>query len=217
MPAREGPVDRATRKAVRAVADLGRELRDARLAHGLSQGAVGGRIGLSAAQISRIERGRSPEVSVYQLARALSVVGLDLSTRAYAGAQPIRDAAHAELLSRLRTQVPNGARWRAEVPLPAQGDQRAWDAVIAMDGQLIAVEAETRPRDLQAQARSLALKRRDGGIENVILLLSDSRHNRRLVRLYRDILVADFPLDGHLAMDELVAGRLPSASTVVLL
>ena len=69
-------------------------------------------------------------------------------------------------------------------------DQRAWDAVIttvaqAGDGRprrcLIGVEAETRLRDLQALQRRLALKRRDGGVDRVILLVADTRSNRAIL------------------------------------
>ncbi len=72
-------------------------------------------------------------------------------------------------------------RWRTEVPMPIQGDHRSADAVI--DGQRIVamVEAETRIDDVQALERRIGAKQRDLGIERVILLLADTRHNRAVV------------------------------------
>ena len=68
------------------------------------------------------------------------------------------------------------------MPLPNAGDRRAWDAVIGIARVRIGVEAETRARDEQELERRLSLKRRDGGVDHVILLLADTRSNRLFVR-----------------------------------
>ena len=82
----------------------------------------------------------------------------------------------------------------------------------------IAVEAETRPRDMQALQRRIALKRRDSPeIGCVLLLLADTRHNRSLVREHGEALRTDLPLSGVAMMTALAEGRDPGGSGVVLL
>jgi transcriptional regulator with XRE-family HTH domain len=217
MATRERPVDVGAGNGRRLVADVARELRQARLDRGLSQDRVGSAVGLSGSRVSRLERGLDDSLTFDQAARLLAVVGLELSVRAYPGGRPIRDSAHAALIGRLRSRLHRSLRLRTEVPLPVSGDQRAWDAVISGHGWLLGVEAETRPRDLQALERRLALKRRDGGVEHVVLLLTDSRHNRDLVRAYGRDLAESFPVPGRRALELLVAGVDPIGSAVLLL
>ena len=120
-------------------------------------------------------------------------MGLDLSIRAYPGGRPLRDAAHAALLERLHRRVHRSLGWATEVPLPITGDLRAWDALIRGEDWRCGVEAETRPRDLQALERRLTLKLRDGGVDWLVLLLLDSRHNRALVREHGEQLATAVP------------------------
>ena len=125
---------------------------------------------MSHAQFGRIERGELPELSVEQLSRACAAVGLQLVVRAYPDGDPARDAGQLALLKRLEARLPDGTRWRTEVPLPIPGDRRAWDGVATLNRELIAVEAETRIRDLQALERRLGLKLRDGARERLLLV-----------------------------------------------
>jgi len=107
--------------------------------------------------------------------------------------------------------------WRFEVPVGHTGDRRAWDAVLLVGLVEIAVEAETRPRDVQSMQRRLAAKRRDDpGISSVVLLLAATRYNRALVREYGDALKADLPLSGLAILGALAAGHEPGGSGVVL-
>ncbi len=108
----------------------------------------------------------------------MSVVGLELSARAYPSGAPLRDRGQINLLGRLTGQVSPPLTWRAEVPIGGAGDPRAWDLVISNGRDRVAVEAETRLSDLQAVQRRIALKSRDSGITTVILLLAASRTNR---------------------------------------
>ncbi len=101
--------------------------------------------------------------------------------------------------------------------MPITGDQRAWDALIRGEDWRCGVEAETRPRDLQALERRLALKLRDGGVDWLVLLLLDSRHNRALVREHAELLQQRFPLPGRRALELLGAGVAPGASSLILL
>lgn len=217
MGSAERTLDRATRRAERNVRDLGSELRVARVTRGLSQEFVASALGVSAATVSRLERGASDDASVLMLHRAAAVVGLELSARLFAGGQPLRDGAHVSLLERLRVHLGPGLTWRTEVPLPIVGDQRAWDALIRAATFRMGVEAETRPTDAQALDRRLALKQRDGGVDHVCLLLADTRHVRAVIRLYGDQLRASFPVPGRAALGTLERGGDPGGSTVILL
>ncbi len=197
--------------------ELGNEARLGRLEHGLSQCDVGRAIGLSRSQVSRVERGLAPNVSVRVLARLEAAVGLDLAVRTYPGGQPIRDAAHVALLRRLRAVIDPGWQWRTEVPVGPPGDRRAWDAVIGRPGTQVAVEAETRVRDLQSLERRVSLKQGDWGAGSVVLLLADTRSNRLVVRNYTDIILGTFPVDGRGALAALQSGIAPNGNAVILL
>ena len=217
MPAQERATDRAALRATRATIELAAEMRAARLAHGLSQAAVGRAIGLSQPRVSLIERGGWPAVPLLVLARMCAAVGLDLSARAFPGGQPIRDAAHLALLGRLRSRLSPAFRWRSEVPLPIPGDGRAWDALITGAGISIGIEAETRITDVQALERRVALKKRDGGAARVVLLVRDSRWNRSVLRRHADLLEPAFPLPGPVALRAIAAGRDPGGDSLILL
>ena len=193
VPSRQSRPNLGSDRARRLIFELGREIQEARLGSGLSQSTVAAAVGLSRSTVSRIERGGIRGVSIWQVARILAVLGHDLSARAYPSGQPIRDAGQARLLARLRARVSPDSAWRFEVPVSAS-DGRAWDAVLSLGTLRIAVEAETRPRDLQALQRRIELKLRDSGLERVALLLADTRHNRALLLRYGPDLRVNFPI-----------------------
>jgi hypothetical protein len=172
---------------------------------------------MSQSTYGRIERARLPSVTVAQLSLACAAVGLKFVARPYPDADPVRDAAHTNLLRRLRDRIHPAVAWRTEVPLPIPGDRRAWDAQCIPENTVIGIEAEMRLDDIQALERRIALKRRDGGIEIVILLLADTRGNRRRLADHREALRGSFPLDGRAVLVALGAGRSPGASGIVLL
>ena len=213
----ERPVDRGDRRGREILVELGRAIRGARLARGLSQQDLGRATGIAQSQVSLIERGLRSRVPLLTTSRLLAAVRLELSAKAYPGGQPLRDAAHLALMERLRSRISPRLSWRTEVPLPIPGDQRAWDACLGTRPPVIGVEAETRPRDVQELERRLALKKRDGGVDRVILLLADSRWNRTLLRAHRQRLLASFPIPGNVALEALAAGRDPGGDAVILL
>ena len=213
----ERAVERGRQLGERALAELGREIHEARLAGGLSQEEVGRAMGLSAARISLIERGRVPNVPFMHLPRIMAVLGLQLSARAYPVGQPLRDVTHLILLAALRSRIPAGTSWRTEVPLPVTGDKRAWDAVIGTGSAAIGVEAETRLHDVQALERRINLKKRDGGLDRVILLLRNTRWNRSVVQGDNAGLRLAFPVPGETALVALAAGRDPGGDAIILL
>jgi transcriptional regulator with XRE-family HTH domain len=197
--------------------EVGREIREARLAGGVSLRTAAGSVGLSHSQLGRIERAELPNVSIEQLCRACASVGLRFAGRAYPHGDPVRDHAQLALIARFRARLSDRVRVRVEVPLPIERDPRAWDLVLALEPEPAAVEAETRLRDLQALQRRVALKQRDGGISCVILLVNDTPANRRILALHAADVRAAFPLSGREVLAVLDRGRTPPANGVVML
>ena len=210
-------MDHATYEATRSLVRMGRELREARLNRDLTLDVVARAVGVSAIEVSRIERGRRPTLGLVRLSRLLAAVGMELSVRAYPGPSPIRDVAHNQLIGRLRERLPAGTRWISEHPVGPPGDKRAWDGVFWLAGRRIAVEAETHPRDLQELARRLALKERDGAPDRLILLLLDSRANRAALRAPNPLVGPSFPIPGRAAITAITAGTDPGGNAIVLL
>ena len=196
---------------------IGDEIHMARLATGLSQEEVGGVLGFSHSKVGRIERAEDPSVAVADLTRLAAVVGLELSVRAFPSGAPHRDQAHAALLDRLRRRLHPALRWQTEVPFLTMNDLRAWDALISGPDFRIGVEAETRVRDGQALERRVAIKRRDGAVAWVILLLADTRTNRAFIRDRAADLRAAFGLDMSTALKALAHGRDPGGDALIAL
>jgi transcriptional regulator with XRE-family HTH domain len=217
MTTRERRIDRGRRLARHALATIGEEFREARLAAGLTQRQVAELVGISHTELSRIERGLAVWVPYETLMIIAAVLGLDLPLRAFPAGGPVRDRAQLELLAKLRATLPAGLAWRTEVPLRIERDLRAWDAVVGGPGWNLPVDAETRLRDVQALARREALKRRDDGTETMLLLVADTRNNRQVLRLAKPDLVAEFPLPGRAALAALSSGQLPGGSAILVL
>lgn len=80
-----------------------------------------------------------------------------------------------------------------------------------------AVEGVTRLYDLQATLRRTSLKQRDGDVDRVLLVLSETSHNRAAVRGARDLIDGVFPVPARVALAALRAGSHPPGSAVVFL
>lgn len=207
----------ARRVANRLRAQIGDDIRIARLGAGLSQSVAGRSVDMSHAQMGRIERGVLRNLTVDQACRAAAAVGLRLTARTWPDGDPVRDAPHLGLLGRFRARLPAEATWRTEVPLPLPGDRRAWDAVIGLAGRRAGCEAETSLKDIQALERRAALKLRDGDVDVLILLVADTAANRQVLRVHRAVLRTLLPMDGRDVMASLRSGALPGANGLVVL
>ena len=199
---------------------LGVEQRDARVAAGLSLRTAAVATGASRSQLWRFERGELDRVSIADLGAWFAVLGLDLSIKTYPAGDPIRDRAQLALLERFRARLHPSLRWRTEVPLPLEGDLRAWDAEIRPPAPArwrVRVEAETRISDGQALVRKLALKIRDDPGGHLVLLVSDTRSNRAAMRAIRDGLRASLPSDTRELLAALGNGTEPRGSGVVIM
>jgi hypothetical protein len=200
-----------------AAAEIGRQIRIARRNAALSLRVAAGVVGLDYSTFGRIERHELGNVSMRQLALACTAVGLEISVRAYPGGDPARDAAQLKVLGRFRSRLPPAAPWATEVPMPIPGDLRALDGWTRLLGVTIGVEAETRPRDLQAVVRKALLKKRDAGLDRMILLLAESRANREMLALHREDLRAVFPLDTRSILAAISKGEPPAGDGIVVL
>ena len=145
-----------------------------------------------------------------------AAVGLEVRLRAYPAGDAIRDAGQARLLERLRVLLNPSLGWSTEVPIPIPGDFRAWDAVIRGAAWRIGVEGETALDDVQAVERRLALKQRDSDVDHVILLIADTRRNRRALAA-TPASFGDLPLRTRDMLAALRAGRDPGRSGIVVL
>jgi hypothetical protein len=217
MPTRHDPASEGRRLATRIARQIGQDLRNARLASGLSQGAAGAAGGMSHTQLGRMERGQIPGLTIEQVCRAGLAVGLRLGARLYPDGDAVRDTGQLRLLERFRLRLPAGATWRTEVPMPIGGDRRAWDAVVGLGGRRAGCEAETRLDDVQSIERRLSLKLRDGAVDVLILVVADTAHNRAVLRANREELRPMFPLEGRHVFAALAAGRLPTSNAIVVL
>src|SRR3954451_9133639 len=181
MVTRQRPAERGTERAQDLIVTLGREVRVSRRAAGLSQRFVAERAGVSEGWLSQFEHGKASNPGLLAVSRVLATTGLDLSARTYPSALgAARDAPSARLLTRFAGELHASLRWNVEVPLPRPGDLRAWDAVVAEASRTwqYGVEAESRPTDGQALSRRLFLKKRDGGVDGVILVHPQTRGGR---------------------------------------
>lgn len=218
MPTRERRIDRADRRAVELRTRTGWELRTARRSAGLTQLRVAEAIGVSAAEVCRIELGRAPWTTIRTLSRFAGVVGLEVSVRLFPGPSPLRDVRSARLMEALRRHLGGALRLQTEVPLPLPGDQRAWDGMLSgPDGRRAAVEVETEVHDAQALDRRIALKQRDGATPIVVLVVADTRRNRTAVRAGWGTLGPRFAGSGRSILADLAAGRIPGESGIVWL
>jgi transcriptional regulator with XRE-family HTH domain len=216
MPNRRRSQADAARAGRRQLAEVADDLREARLAAGLTQASVASRTGLAQAQISRLERGDYPAARVDDLARLAGALGLQLSLRVYPGPGPLRDAAQLALISRLRARLHASWTVRLEVPIPGRGDLRAWDLVVAKGNLRIGVEAVTRLRDIQALLRSVRAKQRDSAVDRVLIVLADTSTNRRALASASQAL-ADTPWRTRSVLAALESGRDPGCDAFVAL
>jgi transcriptional regulator with XRE-family HTH domain len=179
----------AARRASRHMRELGEAFLEQRLVLGLSQQHVAKMAGIEQPRYGRIERAELA-ATVIELDRIATVLGLDLSMRAYPGGPAVRDAPQARRLAGFLAHVGVPLRYRVEVGLPARDggyEQRAWDAMLFGHGERTACELEMRLRDVQAMRRRHDLKRRDDPTEHFLLLIADTRHNRQVVAEFADL------------------------------
>ncbi len=195
MSANERLRTRGTRRAERILADFAAESRDARVRAGLSQEELGRRVGMSGDKIWKIEHQRTRTLSITDASEIGAVLGMDLAVRLYPNGAPIRDAGQARRLLGLLADVAPPLSYRTDVALPRRAEAselRAWDAIIFGRGERTGLELEARLTDMQSVTRRHGLKRRDDPVDHFLLVVADTRHNRRVLDEFSELL-ADLP------------------------
>jgi len=183
---------------------------------GLTQRQVAVAMRCSRQLIGAIEGRQLDDVGVLQLARYTAIVGLDLSVRTYPATPLLHDIGQLRLLDRFKRLVGDGWTWRTEVSVSRDAhDRRAIDAMLVRDGARIGVEAVTRLLDAQAQARSILQKEEAIGLGCMVLVLADTRLNRRAADAASATLDPAFPLGSRAVLADLRAGRQPGANGLV--
>ena len=216
MAARSDPVDEGARISARVMSSVADELRDARLAHGLSQTQVGRAVGVRRVRISAVERRIVKAMTIDQVARHSAVLGLKLSVKLYPVGAAIRDVVQIKYINGFVARV--GRAWNVglDVPIPIPGDLRAVDVVL--EGVCaIAVEVITRLRDIQSELRAAQVKQRDLGADRLVIVLAATHANRKALADARPSLEAAFDLDSQRTLRMLAAGMDPGRDAIVLL
>jgi transcriptional regulator with XRE-family HTH domain len=217
MPPRTHTLGEAQRQLDWLRGELGRELRVARHAAGATMQQVAARIGWSKSKVSRIERGRSPRVTLEDLAMLGAVVGLRPSVRFFPSGRPIADQGQLELLAALNRRMHSRWTHRQEVPMPTARDLRAADQVSTIPGCTVMIEAIRRFTDAQLLTRAARLKQRDLGADLLLLLVEDTLTNRRAIRAADEELRRSFPVSSRTMLERLGAGMDPGGDGIVLL
>jgi transcriptional regulator with XRE-family HTH domain len=217
MGTRETRRQRGRRKGEQILRALIAELRVARETAGVSQRALAGALGWSQSEVNRLEQFRFPAVSVPRLCEIASVLGLELSVSLHPLGDPIRDKAQQALIGRLMAILARAYVAIREVPLPRPGDLRSWDVLLRLGDLLVGVEAETRVRDVQALTRHVRQRERDGGVDEILIVLADTAHNREIVNQLRDALGERFQTPPRALLAALRNGtRLPGSGVILL-
>lgn len=190
---------------------FGREVRDARRAAGLTQSQLARRAGISQPVISRIERGISAP-DLRSMARVARGVGHNLSVRIFPGdGIRLRDSGQLSVAEMIRAEAHRSWRVSLELPVAAPPDRRAADMVLDSHAEVILVEIERAPRDLQAQLRAAQLKRvamaeRLGRQVRLVLAMPDTAAARQAVAPHAAIVRTGLPVTSRAAWAAIRSG-----------
>jgi hypothetical protein len=144
-------------------------------------------------------------------------VGLELSANLFPFSKPVRDKGHQALISRFRAVLSAAWHATAEMLLPGLGEKRSWDLGLRLAGQRVGVEAETAVRDVQKLVRHTRERELDGGMDEVVLLLANTRRNRHMLPQLLEALGETFKTPAREILRALREGRPLPGSGVVLL
>ena len=158
-------------------------------------------------------------MTLTRLAEIASVLGQEISLGLHPIGDPIRDKGQQALAHRFDA-IPSAA-WQStsETLLPMPGDRRAWDKLLRLVGTdyRVGVDLETRIRDIQELTRRTRLRERDGGVDAILIVLSDSATNRRLVDELRSTLGREYETSPRSTLAALRSGRpLPGSGVVIV-
>ena len=196
------------------------ELRSRREDLGIGQPQLSRALGYSQARLWRLETARV-EPTVTELSEIASLLGLELAVNLYELGDPVRDKGQPALGRRFDV-IPSGA-WQSttETLLPNPGDRRSWDRLLRLTTSptrhLVGADLESRIRDIQALVRRTRMRERDGGVDAILLVLSDSATNRSLVGQLREALGPAYQTPPRAILVALRTGRPVPRSGVLLI
>jgi transcriptional regulator with XRE-family HTH domain len=213
-------LQRGRRRGREQLARALHELREARDLAGVSQRTLAGELRLAQSTVWRMENALD-DVGVVRLAEIASVLGLQLAVSLYPVGDAVRDQGQLALGSRFDALL--SSRWRGtdETLLPGAGEQRAWDKLLRLVGSsppyLVGVDLETRIRDIQALVRRTRGRERDGRVDAILIVVSNSAVNRRLAGELRRALGDGYLNQSREIARALRAGqRLPGGGVLLL-
>jgi hypothetical protein len=192
-------------------------LREARITSGVSQSELAHEGGWSQSFLSLLESHDLPNIAFIDLCTVASLLGLEPALSFHRVGPALRDKGHEALIGRLLRLLAPAWLVAREVPFPNPGDPRWWDLLLRLPDFRLGIEAETRIRDMQALVRRMRERARDGGADYLLLVLSDSAHNRELVGELRRALGDEFRWHPRDLLRALREGRQLPGSGLVLL
>jgi len=194
------------------------ELRNTRVGSGLSQDATASAVGWSQSRLQRLES-QGVTANLVELSELASVLGLELSVGLHPIGEPVRDKAQLAIGKRLDSELSRAWMITNEAPLPIPGDLRAWDKLLRLPNAeyRVGVDIESRIRDIQALTRRTRLRERDGGVDNILIVLADSATNRRLAPDLRAALGEAYACSPRMLLSGLRLGRPLVGSGVILI
>lgn len=217
MSVRESRLERGKQLSAEVVRTLLARIKEARLEANLSQAALAKRLGWTQTRYSLFERNVAP-VTLEDTCLAAAMLGFKPKFELYRVDEGLRDQGHTRLIARLRALISPLWHVTLEAPFPLLGDLRSWDLLIRLATTYrVGVEAETRLRDIQELVRRIRQRELHGGVDAIVIVLSDSGHNRRQVDDLRAALGSDYQTPTDELIDALRAGRSLKGSGVLLL
>lgn len=221
MATRETRQQRGRGRGRTLVARTLAELRTGRRGAGVSREQMAREIGWSPSALARAEAGQLDDVGVIRLSEMASALGFELSIGLHPVGDPIRDKGQQAISRRLDALLAPVWQVTNETLLPGSGGLRAWDKLLRLLGAqpryLVGVDLETRIRDIQELVRRTRLRERDGGTDAILLVLSESATNRRLVGELREALGPAYATSPRLIMRALKRGVPLPGSGVILI
>ena len=212
---------RGRRRAGEQIARATAELRQVRVGAGLSQAALAHELGIDPSNVWRLESGHLSEVTVRRLSEMASLLGLELSLQLYPIGDALRDKGQLALGKRFDALLSDHWRVIDEALLPGAGEQRAWDKLLRLIDSspryLVGVDLETRIRDIQSLVRRTRRRERDGQVNAILIVVSNSAANRRVVDELRRALGDGYQDDPREVTHALRGGEPLSSGGVLLL
>lgn len=207
------------------LARMGTELRSSRRRRGLTQSALGSRIGVTQSTVSQVERGFGGTLSLDVWQRLF--VGLGRRLVIDAGRDPIRepvDAGHLRI-QELVLRIGRAAGYRGLFELPTRpiDPSHSTDVCLRSDAlrRLLLIECWNTITDIGAAARSTNRKLADAA-DLAVALGGENPHrvagcwvvratvrNRQLLRRYPEVFAAKFPGSSEGWIRALTAGVTP--------